>query len=57
MKIGRGSEPVDMTVALEERTAQLGGQVRDGDAGTVEHRQSDVYLGIQGTDGPEGARR
>jgi S1-C subfamily serine protease/photosystem II stability/assembly factor-like uncharacterized protein len=51
LKIGRGSESLDVTVTLEERSGPVG-----GGAGAA-RQASDVYLGIQGTDGPEGGAK
>jgi S1-C subfamily serine protease/photosystem II stability/assembly factor-like uncharacterized protein len=59
LKIGRGSEKLDVTVTVEERPAgQFGGRGGGGGGQTATTQPpSDVYLGIQGTDGPEGGAR
>src|SRR5262245_3505897 len=60
LKISRGNESLDVTVTLEDRPAgQFGGRGGGGGGGggAPGQPQSDVYLGIQGTDGPEGGAK
>ncbi|MBW8883926.1 MAG: PDZ domain-containing protein, partial [Planctomycetia bacterium] len=60
LKISRGNESLDVTVALEDRPAgQFGGRGggAGGAGGATGQPRSDVYLGIQGTDGPEGGAK
>lgn len=58
LKISRGSETIDATVTLEERPAAAGGGRGGGGAGAAAAQpQSDVFLGIQGTDGPQGGAK
>jgi S1-C subfamily serine protease/photosystem II stability/assembly factor-like uncharacterized protein len=56
LKVARGSENLDVTVTLEERPpGGFGG--RGGGGGTFGGPPSDVFLGIQGEDGPQGGAR
>jgi S1-C subfamily serine protease/photosystem II stability/assembly factor-like uncharacterized protein len=58
LKIGRGNESLDVSVTLEDRPAgQFGGRGGGGGGGAAGQPQSDVYLGIQGADGPEGGAK
>jgi S1-C subfamily serine protease/photosystem II stability/assembly factor-like uncharacterized protein len=50
LKVTRGNESIEATVTLAER------QTPGGTAPSTQ-AQSDVYLGIQGTDGPEGGAK
>src|SRR5204863_4285899 len=57
--ISRGNESLDVNVTLEDRPAAGRGggtQTRSASEGPGSG-QSDVYLGIQGTDGPEGGAK
>ena len=61
LKIGRGSETINVTVTLADRpVGQFGGRgggATGGGQAAGAPLQSDVYLGIQGTDGPQGGAK
>ena len=60
LKVTRGTETLEVMVTIEDRPQQAGGpggQRGGGQRGGANQPQSNVYLGIQGEDGPQGGAK